>query len=101
MDRYTLVRAWRDPVFRASLPVESLLELPKHPAGDPFDDESDWSVRLSNITLGDGCETAGCTRIICTDPCGTFGSCLTDACKTIAGPCDPYKTWGPNCTAVE
>jgi mersacidin/lichenicidin family type 2 lantibiotic len=73
MDCHTLVRAWRDPVFRASLPVGILQELPRHPAGDLTDDETDWSVQLGSITLGAGCGSVGCTRVVCTDPCATFG----------------------------
>ena len=69
MDRNLMVaRAWRDPVFRSTLPAETLLELPSHPAGDTADAEELRSL-AEGITLGDGCGTYGCTRVVCTDPC--------------------------------
>ncbi|MBV8645617.1 MAG: mersacidin/lichenicidin family type 2 lantibiotic, partial [Candidatus Eremiobacteraeota bacterium] len=61
-----MVRAWRDPLFRAALPVDTLRELPPHPAG-VADDDDDAIVR--DITFGGGCGTAGCSRVVCTDPC--------------------------------
>jgi mersacidin/lichenicidin family type 2 lantibiotic len=73
MDSYTVARAWRDPIYRSNLPIETLLRLPKHPVGDSLQDENDWSVQLCEITLGDGCTSAGCSRVVCTDPCQTLG----------------------------
>jgi mersacidin/lichenicidin family type 2 lantibiotic len=69
MDRHTLTRAWRDPVFRAGLPVSTLTALPAHPAGEPIADKIDWTARFEAITLTDGCGTAGHSQVICTCPC--------------------------------
>jgi mersacidin/lichenicidin family type 2 lantibiotic len=66
--RQMTVRAWRDPVFRSTLPAETLLELPRHPAGDTAEAEELRSL-AGQITLGDGCGTYGCSKAICTDPC--------------------------------
>jgi len=68
MDRQTIVRAWRDPIFRQGLAIETLLDLPNHPAGDSAEDDS-ISCVMPGITLGGGCGTAGCTKVVCTDPC--------------------------------
>ncbi len=68
LDRSTMLRAWRDPVYRAGLSAEMLAQLPPHPAGEALQSEELQSL-LPGITLGGGCGTAGCTHIVCTDPC--------------------------------
>jgi len=73
MNLQTVIRAWRDPIFRSRLPRATLLELPSHPAGGSVEDETDWSVQLGAITLGGGCGTAGCSKVACSDPCQTVG----------------------------
>ena len=80
MEPETTIKAWRDPLFRASLPPSLLHDLKEHPAGSIGDDPSDWSVQLGalpagnpEITAGGGCGTSGCSAIVCTDPCLTFG----------------------------
>jgi len=94
MHQQTAVRAWRDPVFRAALSAEILERMPAHPIEDLAEDDLDWSVRLGAmavddpcaITFGGGCTSAGCSAIVCTDPCGTLG----DSC--------PKRTEAPGCT---
>ena len=85
MDQTVVTRAWRDPLFRRSLPLSLLAEMPSHPAGE-LAEETDWIARLGSleaggleITFGGGCTTPGCTAIVCTDPCGSVGpSCNTN-----------------------
>jgi mersacidin/lichenicidin family type 2 lantibiotic len=66
--RQMTARAWRDPVFRSMLPAETLLALPRHPAGDAAEAEELQSL-AREVTFGGGCGTYGCTRVVCTDPC--------------------------------
>ena len=97
MDQHVVARAWRDPVFRGTLPASLLAEIPSHPAGDVGEDDTDWSARLGGlqaggleITFGGGCTTPGCSSVVCTDPCGSYGtSCNTntnaDGCTLASG----------------
>lgn len=47
-----VVKAWKDPVYRASLSSEEKLAMPTNPAGDVLAELSD--AELTNIT-GAGC----------------------------------------------
>ncbi len=89
MDRRLVARAWRDPIFRASLPPEALRDLPAHPAGDPAEG-GELSGPLLDITFGGGCGTAGCTKVVCTDPC-TRTNVVQCSNTTDAGGCRPMK----------
>lgn len=53
MRRTDIIRAWRDPKFRASLSDDQCAQLPSHPAAW-MDDEA-----LASIT-GNGCSTSTC-----------------------------------------
>lgn len=106
MDRQTIVRAWRDPVFRGQIPVEELGKIPMHPSGRPPRDANDWSMRLGGpgdpadpekeapaegevadprITGTDGCNSAGCSMVVCSDPCASFGCTGDYGCTNAAG----------------
>ena len=89
MDRDLVARAWRDPVFRAGLSLETLLKLPAHPSGDSAEGD-DPSNTVLDITLGGGCGTAGCSRVVCTDPC-TRTNVVQCSNTTDAGGCRPMK----------
>ena len=44
MNRESIIRAWKDPAYRASLSSEQRAELPEHPSG---------VVELDDTTLGE------------------------------------------------
>jgi mersacidin/lichenicidin family type 2 lantibiotic len=93
MNSNQLIRAWRDPVYRATLDRDALSAL-RHPAGDASDrtflfGEADNGDE-ERITGTAGCGTPGCTQIVCTDPCGTIGCNTTDK---------PGCTLGTGCEA--
>ncbi len=95
MDSNQLIRAWRDPVYRATLDRDALRKM-RHPAGDSFDStvlfgESSGDGDEERITGTAGCGTPGCTQIVCTDPCGTMGCNTTEK---------PGCTLGTGCEAA-
>ncbi len=45
MNTETIVRAWKDPEFRASLSAEQRASLPDSPAGRPFNEMDEVAVR--------------------------------------------------------
>lgn len=73
MNKIVIARAWRNPLFRLDLPPSMRGDLPLHPAGESSEDETDWGFRM-DITFGGGCGSAGCSKVVCTDPCGTLGA---------------------------
>ena len=83
MGRKRTIRAWRDPLFRATL-SKSAREGVAHPSGEnPVDDPRLHEV-VGGFTFGDGCNTAGCFTACWTNECtqscspGTFvGDCYT------------------------
>ncbi|MFV8750616.1 mersacidin/lichenicidin family type 2 lantibiotic [Nannocystaceae bacterium ST9] len=53
MDNATIVRAWKDPMFRATLTPEQLASLPPNPAGPAYTELGD--AELVNWTLAVTC----------------------------------------------
>ncbi len=53
MSRIDVIRAWRDPEYRATLSREQLAALPAHPAGliELSDDELARAAGLSTIAI--------------------------------------------------
>ncbi|MFE8602530.1 mersacidin/lichenicidin family type 2 lantibiotic [Archangium violaceum] len=59
MNKESIIRAWKDPVFRASLSPEQRAELPEHPAGVTELDEGS----LGQAVGGGGLDPAVIGRI--------------------------------------
>ena len=71
MNKTDVVRAWKDPLYRASLSAEELAQLPSHPAGviDLADDQLRMGVS-GGITTAPTCTnyTYAGLRYCCPDP---------------------------------
>ncbi|MFL5343309.1 MAG: mersacidin/lichenicidin family type 2 lantibiotic [Hyalangium sp.] len=83
MNRETIVRAWKDPEFRASLTLEQRQALPESPSGRP----------LTELDEGDLSDVVGGAAVIRPTPpifftqqrfCSTRGSAY-DACPSAWG----------------
>lgn len=98
MNQQMIARVWRNPLLRLDLPPSMLADLPLHPAGEWSGDETDWGLCMGadtddqscEITGTAGCGSAGCSQIVCTDPCGSHGpSCpgrtQLDGCTLASG----------------
>lgn len=74
MNRESIIRAWKDPAYRASLSSEQRAELPEHPSG---------VVELDDTTLGEavggGLDPAVIGRIRINNPSWVDG-CPTRIC---------------------
>jgi mersacidin/lichenicidin family type 2 lantibiotic len=85
----TVVRAWTDPVFRASLSEEERKQLPANPAGE-VDAEDNLETVMGGLTMGSGCGTLGCFTHCgtgtCTCSCFCTGTC-TCYCPTAQVTC--------------
>jgi mersacidin/lichenicidin family type 2 lantibiotic len=88
VDYRTIARAWRDPVYRSTIGEDRLDAIPRHPAGDTRDAAASFAWLFGvdggeidpKITATAGCESYGCTVLVCTDPCLTSGpSCTKDS----------------------
>ena len=66
MNRESIIRAWKDPAYRASLSSEQRAELPEHPSG---------VVELDDTTLGEavGGAVLGIARIRIINPSAVDG----------------------------
>lgn len=60
VSRAKVVRAWKDPSFRASLTAEELLALPPHPSGAGANEEEGLKGVVGGFTFTSGCTSAGC-----------------------------------------
>jgi mersacidin/lichenicidin family type 2 lantibiotic len=95
MDSSQLIRAWRDPVYRASLHENELRTMSRHPAGEIVDSGLLFGERCEDagderITGTAGCTSIGCTRIVCTDPCSPLACDNTNpASCTLGNDCHP------------
>jgi mersacidin/lichenicidin family type 2 lantibiotic len=73
-----IVRAWTDPVYRASLSEQERELLPANPAGET-DSESGLDAVMGGFTFGSGCATMGCFTLCgtgtCTCTCACTGTC--------------------------
>jgi mersacidin/lichenicidin family type 2 lantibiotic len=90
MIRSDVVRGWRDPAYRSTLPLDLLAKLPDHPAGDHGSD-FDWEIDQTGISAGNicmitftaGCGTPGCSVLSCpSEDCPKPATCnkaCTDA----------------------
>jgi mersacidin/lichenicidin family type 2 lantibiotic len=79
MNKTDVIRAWKDPLYRASLSEEARAALPQHPAG---------VVELSDDQLSTGGSAPITTALTCTQY--TFLNWNS---------CCPVTTTAPNCTA--
>jgi mersacidin/lichenicidin family type 2 lantibiotic len=83
------VRAWRDPLFRASLKQEERDALARHPSGDNESGESDLDEVVGGFTLTSGCGTLDCGGF--TQVCFTLGpSCGTQGAGPTCWSSQPY-----------
>lgn len=83
MHTETIIRAWKDDAFRASLTPEQQAELPVHPAGlVELDDDG-----LASAAGGD--EGSHSTIVL------TLGLCTVTVVASCYRICDP--TWWPTC----
>lgn len=57
MNKETIVRAWRDPAFRASLTEEQRAELPESPSGRPMTELDE--TELTEAVGGQSAQTIG------------------------------------------
>lgn len=78
MKKEVIIRAWKNPAFRASLSVEERVALPESPSGQPMTELDEFELR--EASGGRFQETA---RFICT----RAGMCLPDTLD----PNDPYN----------
>lgn len=84
MNTETLIRAWKDPAFRASLSSEQRRALPENPSGKPMTELGD--DELTDVT-------GGAIIIRPTPPivltrhgwCGPRGGSAVDACPSALG----------------
>jgi mersacidin/lichenicidin family type 2 lantibiotic len=70
-----IIKAWKDPTYRASLSAEERAQLPENPAG---------TVELDDAQLGD-ISGAGKKSVLCTDAslCGSASIiCASSICPT-------------------
>jgi mersacidin/lichenicidin family type 2 lantibiotic len=85
MNPETLIRAWKDPAFRASLSSEQLQALPENPSGKPMTELGD--DELTDVT-GGGIIIRPTPPIVLTRGgwciTGTRGSAI-DACPSALG----------------
>ena len=68
-----VVRAWRDPSFRATLTAGELLSLPQHPSG-PTDEEA-LEFATGGFTFTSGCRSYGCGTICTSAKCSPNKVC--------------------------
>ncbi len=71
MSKDRIVRAWKDPVFRASLSPEERAQLPAHPAGEAMVEleENELAMVVGGNTSNSNCQCysdAGSCGWICT-----------------------------------
>jgi mersacidin/lichenicidin family type 2 lantibiotic len=79
MKAETIIRAWKDPAFRASLTSEERAQLPELPSGKPLSELEDGA--LSDVVGGRGrppCHPN--TRPFTKTPCSAVDSCPTAFC---------------------
>jgi mersacidin/lichenicidin family type 2 lantibiotic len=74
LSKRTIVRAWVDPGFRATLSQAELALLPPNPAGEGVPEEALQSV-VGGFTFGSGCGTYGCFTA-----CATSSTCTPQPC---------------------
>jgi mersacidin/lichenicidin family type 2 lantibiotic len=81
MKAETIIRAWKDPEFRASLTSEQRAELPELPSGKPMTelDEGD----LSDVVGGARCNPG---RPFTRMPCSAIDACPTALGCTLTQP---------------
>jgi mersacidin/lichenicidin family type 2 lantibiotic len=83
MNKKKVVRAWKDPVYRASLSAEERRNLPANPAGEIDSEDTPESV-MGGFTFGSGCASAGCFTLCatstCTCTCTCTCICITHTC---------------------
>jgi mersacidin/lichenicidin family type 2 lantibiotic len=75
-----IVRAWTDPVYRASLSAEERQNLPANPAGE-LDSEDTLESVMGGFTFGSGCNSMGCFTLCATSTCSCTCTC-TCFCPT-------------------
>lgn len=71
MKKSTILRAWKDPMFRMSLSEEERSRLPSHPAGAASLDDRD----LTRVAGGSTDSVCICTTTVYTTCCSD-GTCL-------------------------
>lgn len=75
MNKESIIRAWKDPAYRASLSSEQRAELPEHPSGVVELDDSTLGeavggavldtaviarIRINKLSWADGCPSVFC-----------------------------------------
>jgi mersacidin/lichenicidin family type 2 lantibiotic len=96
MDVNVVLRAWKDPEYRASLDAVTLNQIPEHPSGSPLRElELDQlsGVAGGHLSCKNSCYSANTScGWICTytTECGCVGptcSVVSDTCCTGSCPC--------------
>lgn len=79
----TIVRAWKDPAFARSLPLDVQRQLPPNPAG-----RANVSVARASESSGltSSCLTSSCLTTSCLTTSCLTSSCLTTSCLTTSCP---------------
>ena len=75
IDAETVIRAWQDPDFAASLPEDVRARIPENPAGRSVVDIERGTQHLANLYRSQA-STIGCT----TDNCPNTIGCTTKRC---------------------
>jgi mersacidin/lichenicidin family type 2 lantibiotic len=76
MNKESIIRAWKDPAYRASLSSEQRAELPEHPSGVAELDDATLGAAVGGALLG----AAAIARIRIINPsavdaCPSWGPC--------------------------
>ena len=79
MNNAMIVRAWKNPEYRASLPHEQRAALPENPSGKPLTELDD--ADLGTVTGGEGVRLRFTAPEVCcfyTQQCPTFAMACHD-----------------------
>ena len=86
MKAETIIRAWKDPAFRASLTSEERAALPESPSGRPVTELEEGE--LADAVGGRRLPPRGCGPLEFTDiPCSAIDACPSALGCTFATPC--------------